>query len=197
MGILKLNMKFTAITAALLGAALAANDQIFYDLSKEEFMYAPDANGCYSDTDLIKMSEGYRACTYLDTMGIKTVCYGYNLESGSASEVSKAGGDYQKLLTVGACTTQTVCNNLLNMEVQKAESAASSIFGGISCQCAKAVTVDMTYNLGSSGMRSFSTFDSLVKQGKYADAAADGRSTLWCSQVGNRCERDMSQLEKC
>ena len=32
-----------------------------------------------TDTDLVKDGEGLRLCTYLDTMGIKTTCYGYNL----------------------------------------------------------------------------------------------------------------------
>ena len=78
-------------------------------------MYSPefvteDGNSCYSDTDLIKMSEGYRACTYLDTMGIPTVCWGYNLKNSNArTEVNNAGGNYDSLIKVGSCTTQTVC----------------------------------------------------------------------------------------
>ena len=55
----------------------------------------------------------------------------------------------------------------------------------------------MTYNLGKAGLASFNTFDSLVKQGQWAKAAADGRGTKWCSQTGSRCTRDMAQLEKC
>ena len=54
----------------------------------------------YTDVELIKEGEGYRACTYLDTVGIKTVCYGFNLERGdSKSRVQAAGGDCPPLVT--------------------------------------------------------------------------------------------------
>ena len=64
-----------------------------------------------SDTDLIKQGEGYRQCTYTDTKGIKTVCYGFNLERGATAKnaVSAAGGDYNSLIN-GGCATQSVCN---------------------------------------------------------------------------------------
>ena len=73
-----------------------------------------------------------------------------------------------------------------------ARSGAQAVFGTVSCACAKAVTVDMTYNLGQAGIASFTTFDSLIKQKKWAEAAADGKTTLWCKQVGTRCTRDMN-----
>ena len=38
-----------------------------------------------SDVALIKQGEGFRSCTYKDTMGIKTVCYGFNLQKSGAS----------------------------------------------------------------------------------------------------------------
>lgn len=54
----------------------------------------------------------------------------------------------------------------------------------------------MTYNLGSAGMSSFGTFISLIKKGDYASAASDIRGTLWCRQVGNRCSRDASIIQR-
>ena len=32
-----------------------------------------------TDIELIQQGEGLRLCTYKDTMGIKTTCYGFNL----------------------------------------------------------------------------------------------------------------------
>ena len=46
------------------------------------YMYSQSSNSNnlgVSDIDLIKQGEGLRLCTYKDTMGIKTVCYGFNL----------------------------------------------------------------------------------------------------------------------
>ena len=91
-----------------------------------------------SDVDLIKSAEGYRSCTYKDTKGIKTVCYGFNLERGSTSKnrVAQAGGDYNSLIN-GGCTTQTVCNNLLTPEVQSARNTVQQQYGNtISCPAA-------------------------------------------------------------
>ena len=34
---------------------------------------------CPTDLALIQQGEGFRSCKYLDTMGIPTICYGYNL----------------------------------------------------------------------------------------------------------------------
>ena len=164
-------MKFTAITAVLVGAA--SSQQIMYELSKQDFMYTPDmiaedGNGCMTDTDLIKQGEGYRSCMYKDTMGIPTICYGYNLQNYNAkSEVASAGGDYNSMIN-GGCTTKSVCDKLLSTYVSRSEGYAQSIFGNLSCKYAQAVAVDMTYNLGKAGMEGFSTFNSLMKSGNWA-----------------------------
>ena len=42
------------------------------------------SNPWMSDIELIKKGEGLELCTYNDTMGKKTVCYGYNLEKYGA-----------------------------------------------------------------------------------------------------------------
>ena len=75
------------------------------------------ATAAMSDTQLIKDGEGYRQCTYRDTMGIRTVCYGFNLERGNArSQVQAAGGNYDNLMA-GGCANQNICNKLLDKEV--------------------------------------------------------------------------------
>ena len=39
-------------------------------------------------------------------------------------------------------------------------------------------------------MSTFTTFVGLMKSQKWADAAADIKTTLWCSQTGSRCTRN-------
>ena len=79
---------------------------------------------CMMDTDLIEQGEGYKACTYEDTMGFPTVCYGYNLKNKNAkSEVKQAGGNYKALIK-GGCTTENVCKKLLNMYVERSKNEA-------------------------------------------------------------------------
>ena len=65
-------------------------------------------------------------------------------------------------------------------------SRAVSSYGSLCCGVQNVMT-DMDYNLGDGGFASFSTFISLINQKRWADAAADGKGTSWCGQVGSRC----------
>ena len=161
---------------------------------------ATGAQAYKSDTDLIKDGEGLRLCTYKDTMGIKTVCYGFNLERGSSarSRVNAAGGNYDQLNKVGACTTQSVCNKLLDTEVKNARSIVSSQYGNsIKCPAAKAVVVDMAYNLGSGGLSQFRNFKAAIQRGDWNGAAREMQNSAYCRQVGRRCTRNMNQIKSC
>ena len=58
-----------------------------------------------SDIDLIIGAEVYKSCTYKDSIGKLTVCYGFNLERGAVgNEVAAVGGDYNSLIN-GGCIT--------------------------------------------------------------------------------------------
>ena len=156
------------------------------------------ASSCESDTQLIKEAEGYRSCMYKDSVGVKTVCYGFNLETGSAqSEVEAVGGDYNDVIN-GGCLTQSQCNSLLDKEVDKARDGKKSIYGAhVGCSCADDVLVDMDYNLGTSGLATFTTFQSYIEAKNWDAAADDLYGTAWCGQVGNRCSRDAEQIRAC
>lgn len=153
---------------------------------------------CETDTQLIKEGEGLELCEYKDSVGVKTVCYGFNLETGSAkSEVEAVGGDYNAVLN-GGCLTKTQCNSLLDKEVDKARAGKKSIYGSsVGCQCADYVLVDMDYNLGTAGLATFTTFQSYIEAKNWDAAADDLYTTLWCSQVGTRCSRDAEQIRSC
>ena len=100
-------------------------------------------------------------------MGIKTVCYGFNLQkSGAETAVTNAGGDYNDLIN-GGCATQAVCDNLLMTEVNIARNIVDSQYGTISCPAAQAVVVDMAYNLGSGGLSSFVNFKTAIKSNNW------------------------------
>ena len=153
---------------------------------------------CQTDTELIKEGEGLELCEYMDTTGNRTVCYGLNLETSSArSEVESVGGDYDDVYN-GGCLTKSQCNDLLDNEVDIARAGEKSIYGNnVSCKCAKYVLVDMDYNLGTAGLATFTTFQSYIEASEWDKAADDLYTTLWCSQVGSRCDRDAEQIRGC
>ena len=153
-----------------------------------------------TDIELIKQGEGLRLCTYKDTMGIKTTCYGFNLERSNAqSRVQSAGGNWATINTVGGCTTQGVCDNLLNVEVQSARQGKANIFGAgsVGCGNADAVTVDLVYNLGEGGLRGFPKFIANIKSRNWVGAANELSSSAYCGQVKTRCTRNMNYLKQC
>ena len=161
-------------------------------------MMVGSASAYTSDTDLIKQGEGFRACTYKDTKGIKTVCYGFNLERGATAKnaVSAAGGDYNSLIN-GGCATQSVCNKLLDKEVQSARSTVRSQYGSISCPAAQAVVVDLAYNLGGGGLAQFKKFKANIQAKNWNGAAAELANSSYCRQVGSRCTRNQKQIKSC
>jgi lysozyme len=150
----------------------------------------PPSTNCESATDLIMAAEGLRLCTYVDTTGHKTICYGFNLETaGAEAAVQAVGGNWDSVYNHGGCLTNQQCVQLLTPAVNSAARSEASIFGP-TCDCISAVLTDMTYNLGASGMASFTQFVGLIKAKQWASAATDAAHTLWCTQVGNRCTRD-------
>ena len=75
------------------------------------------SSSCKTDTELIKQGEGYKLCMYHDSVGVKTICYGFNLETGSApSKVAAVGGDFNSVNN-GGCLSQSQCDSLLNTEI--------------------------------------------------------------------------------
>eukprot|EP01147_Barroeca_monosierra_P000741 gene741-4033_t len=172
---------------------MAANNEnrIFVMAAALLLVMTLPANACQSATELIKQAEGFRACTYVDTTGHKTICYGFNLDaSGAKSKVEAVGGNWDEVYNHGGCLSQTQCDELLQTGVVTASSNEKKIFGS-QCSCMQAVLTDMTYNLGYGGMSSFTTFIGLIKNHRWADAASDLKGTLWCKQVKSRCTRDV------
>ena len=77
-------MKYTLFSSALIAIASAS---------------------CKSDIQLIEQGEGLRLCEYMDTTGNRTVCYGFNLETGSAKyNVESVGGNFSEVYN-GGCLT--------------------------------------------------------------------------------------------
>ena len=47
-----------------------------------------------TDVELVKDGEGLRLCSYYDSVGILTICYGYNLQSHTRSQIEATGANY-------------------------------------------------------------------------------------------------------
>lgn len=72
---------------------------------------------------------------------------------------------------------------------------AVSTFDSLCCNVAE-VMIDMDYNLGDAGFASFNGFIGYINSKSWSQAAADGRGTAWCGQVGSRCSDDMGRVAR-
>ena len=157
---------------------------------------AMNATACDARS-LIAKHEGKRDCVYVDTRGHPTIGIGYNLDDpGARAAIAAVGADYDTIRSGKQCLTDSQVMKLFEPSYQSAVRGASgavSSFDGLCCNVAS-VMIDMDYNLGDAGLRSFGTFISLINQKRWADAAKDGRGTAWCGQVGSRCSDDMQAV---
>jgi len=60
---------------------------------------------------------------------------------------------------------------------------------------AQTLLLEMAYQLGVDGLLGFTDFNTLIRNGQYAAAARDGRTTKWYSQTPQRAESILKQLE--
>lgn len=160
-------------------------------------LYACNTNAACDVTSLIKTNEGYRTCVYTDTMGNPTIGIGFNLNRADApSLLASVGANYASVRSGATCLTDSQITTLFNGDVTNARSCAQRInpFFNTLKPNAQSVVTDLVFNLGCAGYSGFTGFASFLKTGDYTGAANDLKTTLWCSQVGLRCGRDVNCL---
>jgi lysozyme len=124
---------------------------------------------------LIKVSEGFRANTYLDVAGFPTIGYGHKLLHPES---------YPNGVTEDEATA------LLLQDVQGAEQAVSRLVKVALTQGQFDAHVDFTFNLGSGRLAS-STLLADLNAGRYADAKAqlmlwDRAGGVFCTALATR-----------
>lgn len=113
--------------------------------------------------------EGKRNKPYPDTQGKLTIGYGRNL-----TDIGISDDEAFYLL-----------RNDLNRAMVAA--AGESWWPAVADNDARSrAMVDMVFNMGIGGVRSFVNAISLLEQGKFADAANAFRDSKWAQQVGKR-----------
>ena len=137
--------------------------------------------------------EGYKAAPYPDTKGRWTVGEGTCLETNPIS-----GKDWKylldnKLITVSLSGAGArwllrgkLAANLAGLAVRFPQFASLP-------DLVQTLLLEMSYQLGD--LREFETFDILVAQHRFKEAAADARTTAWYRETPTRAEAVLRQLE--
>ena len=126
--------------------------------------------------EMLKRHEGFRSKMYRDSLGVWTIGYGLNLESGITEEEAAY---------------------LLDMRVRKIEEILnkSLYFWDELSPIRKEVLINMAYNLGVDGLYKFRTTLRLIGEKRYEEASNQMLNSLWARQVPNRA-RELSNLMK-
>ncbi len=161
----------------------------------------------------IAINEGCRLSMYYDTVGVPTIAYGFNLQSGDAASIlSKCGVANPSAVIAGlepltqAQADATFALMLPGYVAQARGTLAKGVFDKLS-DARRFVIVDLTYNMGAGpdGWGGFTHTQGLINQaanapdpmtksrlfGQAADALAQ---SAWYNQVGDRAKRDVAML---
>ena len=147
-----------------------------------------------------KLNEGYYKCVYKDPLGIPTIGVGFNLKKFNArAEIESVGADYDKVLSGAECLSDSQIESLFNKDMSSAVSCVSSWLPNWSSigSSPQSALADMAFNMGCAGVEGFVGMKAALTENPpdYSSAASHMRSSLWCRQVGNRCDRDINCME--
>lgn len=132
----------------------------------------------------LERDEGVRKIPYLDSMGIKTVGVGHNMESSPLPD------DWTFPLT------DDQVSELLTGDIQNVISDldAKLPWWSSMCEVRQRVIVNMGFNLGIGRLLGFKNTLSCMQTGDYIGAAAGMSASAWANQVGNRATRLISAM---
>jgi len=136
----------------------------------------------------IKADEGEVLQVYKDHLGYPTIGIGH-LVTPEDEEFGKP---------TGTPITAERSRELFDRDVEYAIKDCERLYGQWHNwpEEVQLVLVNMAFNLGATRLSKFMNFKNMLSQGKWKEAAVEGRDSLWYRQVTNRAERLMQRLEK-
>ena len=135
----------------------------------------------------IKADEGEVLEVYKDHLGYDTIGIGH-LVTAKDEEFGKP---------TGTPITAKRSRELFDTDVQCAIEDCERLFGQWHNwpEEVHLILVNMAFNLGATRLAKFKNMHNMLSQGKWKEAAEEGRDSLWYRQFTNRAERLMTRLE--
>lgn len=126
--------------------------------------------------DLIKKYEGFSRFEYIDTRGISTIGYGFDLKYGFSPDEATAVLRIRINNVIAECQKRFSWFNELSMPRQD-------------------VIISMVYQLGMSGFMQFKDTLEAISGGKYEDAAKYMLESKWAIETPNRA-KELAEMMK-
>jgi len=147
--------------------------------------------------DMIKRHEGFKARAYDDTVGVRTIGYGFNLDNANAREkIESLNLDFEKVYNRMQLITEAQADLLFRGSFNEARNTArlfAKNFFDLP-PIIQDVLIDMSYNLGSR-INNFVKMRDAIEAQNWDDMAKEMTDSKWYSQVGNR-SKELIQMVK-
>jgi lysozyme len=128
----------------------------------------------------LRADEGERACVYRDSLGLATIGVGRLVDASKP----------------GAGLRPDEITYLLNNDIDNridALTRALPWFQNLD-DARKGVLLNMAFQMGTDGLLGFKNTLALIRDGKYADAAAAMLTSKWATQTPERAKRLADQM---
>ena len=142
---------------------------------------------------MTKHYEGFRSKPYIDSRGVWTIGYGFNMESNRVKHLLPGSlYDYKKY-----GITRKQADRVFHILYRSAEFYAKEYAGNIFQWLTKAqqnILIDMAYNLGEDGLGEFKRMQSWLHCGNIELVQHEMRHSDWYKQVGRRARNHVKMV---
>ena len=137
----------------------------------------------------LKIDEGVKYEIYLDHLGLPTFGVGHLIRNSDPEHGQEVGTEVSEervaeIFEKDLDTCITECVELYGQEQ----------WDGFPDEVQE-ILANMMFNMGRNRLGKFKMMNAALAEGDWADAAVQGRDSLWYRQVTNRAERLMGRLE--
>lgn len=137
-----------------------------------------------------KANEGYSATPYQDSVGVKTVGYGFNMEDPVTRSLLP-----EDVVAGKRALSQQEANSIYTQRMDMARNDAQNFVGPKTYSTLdtdrQSVLHDMAYNLGADRLGKFKQLKAALQKGDYDSAGDEMENSKWYKQVGQRA-RDLT-----
>lgn len=170
------NRKRNTLGLMLIGVALLISTTIGYYAYKE----LKEKKAIQSEIAQLVVDEGYRRCAYKDTLGKYTIGFGHLITKDDVILKQQVKG---KL-----CISAHDAVSLLRQDYTYAYNSVATKYGWAEDE-AKQILVNMTYQMGATGVSKFAIMLDNLRNSKYDDAASEMLDSRWANQTSIRASR--------
>lgn len=141
--------------------------------------------------DNLKLHEGFSAKFYFDSLGYKTIGYGFKVDCLTKDELALNGGRAEPM-------SKEVGEQILILKIKKLRP---EVFGALKWLEAKPLPIqecvlEMAYQMGLKKLLMFKNTLKFIELGEYQKAYENGLLSLWAKQTPARARDVLGMLLK-